>query len=225
MQRCFVVAMIVVVSTFAAGPGLAQGIPDVTHHSVGNNINLGGFDLAGDDSGVVDSRVVKEVIIRDAFNNGLPNQTVTIRFANCTSQDIRLSADQPHHPGGLFDCANKMVSAVTDANGVARFRVAGSANNTGGNSPGLSTACAEARIGSTVIGMLRVAAYDQNGVSGVNPVDLSLYLSDLFGPGAPANYRCRVDYNGDLALNVIDLSYFLTTMFQNGSKESHSICP
>src|SRR5262245_41771238 len=122
------------------------GVPDATKSSVGNFINLGGHT-----TGTVDVRVVKTLVVRDASNAGVANATVEIRFANCVSQDIRLSGTQPHHPGALFDCPNKIVSAITDGSGTGTFRIAGGATSVSGtNPPGATTACAEVRVGSTV---------------------------------------------------------------------------
>jgi len=74
------------------------------------------------------------------FQNGhpYPGSTVMVVFTDCTAADIRLGSVHPP-PGLVLDCANNMVTAMSDAEGVARF--AGAANNGGGSPPAAGGLC------------------------------------------------------------------------------------
>jgi hypothetical protein len=144
-----------------------------------------------------------------------------ITFTNCTNQDIRLCNIQPNHPGALFNCAAKTVTAVTNAAGVATFLVAGGANNPGGNPAGALAGCASVQADGVPMGNLTVGAPDENNIGGVNVVDLSSFAGDRFGA-----YRGRSDFNGDGAVNVLDLAIFAGFRFGGGSVAScGAACP
>ena len=190
---------------FVPGFAFAQGVPDPSFNTIGTHVNLGA--LSG---GVVDSRVTKTVTIRDAFNNAVAGATVVIYFSTCTSQDIRLAVDQPHHAGQI-DCAAKTVSAITDASGNAVFRIAGGALSGPGNPPGAGNpGCALVRVDGVLQGSLFVGAYDNNLSTGVNPGDLSNWLGDRMAFIAnPANYRGRSDFDGSATISPADASAIL----------------
>jgi len=197
-----------------AGAAMA-GVPDPLNSLIGTVINLG-----GNTGGVVDVRAEKTVTIRDAFNNPISNSTVVITFTNCTNQDIRLCNNQPNHPG-LFNCAQKTVTAVTNASGVATFRVAGGATNNGGNPPGALAGCATVQADGVPMGNLTVGAPDENNAGGVSVGDLGAFGGDRFG-----SYRGRSDFNGDGAVTVGDLGIF--GQFRNGGGSASSCavaCP
>jgi hypothetical protein len=197
-----------------AGAAMA-GIPDPALSTLGTVINLG-----GNTGGTVDVLAQKTVTIRDAFNNPIQNSTVVITFTNCTNQDIRLCNNQPNHPG-LFNCVAKTVTAVTNASGVATFRVAGGANNPGGNPPGALAGCATVQADGVPMGSLTVGAPDENNSGGVVVTDLSAFAGDRFGA-----YRGRSDFNGDNAVNVLDLAIFSQFRFGGGSTAScGAACP
>src|SRR5262245_47026067 len=198
-----------------AGAAMA-GVPDPAASSIGVVINLG-----GNTAGTVDVRAEKTMTIRDAFNNPIGNSTVVITFTNCTSQDIRLCNNQPNHPGALFNCAAKTVTAVTNAAGVATFRVAGGANNNGGNPAGALAGCATVQADGVPMGSLTVGAPDENNTGGVTVADLSSFAGDRFGL-----YRGRSDFNGDNAVTVADLAIFSQFRFGGGSNASCAAgCP
>jgi hypothetical protein len=82
------------------------------------------------------------------------------------------------------------------------------------------TPCAQVWADGVLIGRLRVKACDQDGMNGVSPADLSLFLSDRFRstcghyPRADcATYRSRSDLNDDGRIDVADLSLFLHERF------------
>jgi hypothetical protein len=208
-----------VCGVLAASAAMA-GVPDPTKSTIpNNNINLGAYTASGDGNGVVNAEAIKQITVRDAGNNPIANSTVVINFTNCVSQDIRLSNDQRHHPGALFNCPAKTVTAVTNASGVAEFRVSGGATNSG-NSAGHTTGCAEVRADGVLLGTIRVGAPDENFASGINVIDLGLFASDRFGA-----YRSRSDFDGSGAVNVLDLGIWADFRFGPGAAFTHSLCP
>lgn len=63
---------------------------------------------------------------------------------------------------------------------------------------------------------LNVAAYDQNGSGGVNPADISVWLSDSFD----VDFEGRSDFNCSNGVNPADLSLLLQTSLLAGSVQS-----
>ncbi len=207
-----------------AGAAMA-GVPSAANSTIGTGINL-----VGTAGGVVDVKGQKLIIVRDALNQPVQNSTVTINFSACAAADIRLCSTQPFAGVGV-SCGNKEVVALTDATGTATFRVVGGAVNPGGGSPG-SPAAGYGPQGATVkadgvqLGLLTVSAFDQNNTSGVNTVDIALFLNDRFSISSIANLRGRSDFNGDNAVNPIDLALLLAARGANGSTTScASSCP
>src|SRR5206468_3037498 len=94
-------------------------------------------------------------------------------------------------PGVQIDCGQKTVSALTDQAGSVTFIIAGSAANRGALASGAG--CAPVRAGSppVVVRQLSVAAFDQDGVNGVNALDEALWRDDF----ASGQYRARSDYD------------------------------
>jgi hypothetical protein len=83
----------------------------------------GGVQLAGETGGVVDKRAEMRVTVLNAMDHQpLPGAVVQLLLGNCVGNDLHLSTTQPHHPGNLFDCAARTVSAISFADGIARFR-------------------------------------------------------------------------------------------------------
>jgi hypothetical protein len=182
----------------------------------------GGIQFAGETGGIVDPRAEMRVQVLNAMNQQpLPGSIVQIRFANCVGNDLHLSTSQPDHPGSLFDCASFTVSAITLADGIARFRLLGSASSGPGNPPGLTSGCAEVRVDGIIINpVVRVGAYDLDGKNGVNAADQALFLATLFA--GPSGYRTRADLNGDGLCNAADLARMLNVLFGGGSLTSNA---
>ena len=204
------------ITTIAAPAG--AGLPCIPGplSQIGPGIVLGGWANGG-----VDAHAAKTVTIYDCLDQPVVGGVVMIDFSGCTSQDIRLCDAQPNHPAGLFNCGQKRVMAITDANGVATFRVAGGATHMGANTPGAGAGCARIYVDGIAAGLLTVGAPDENGIGGVDVADLSAFAADRFG-----NYRGRSDLNGDNAVTVGDLAVFAAFRFGGGSTASCSFsCP
>ena len=197
------------------------GVPSAVHCTLPS-----GIQLVGTSSGVPDVKGQAQVVVRDASSNPVANATVTIDFApfelnapTCAGSDLHLCNTQPFG-GNSIVCTSteKTVSAYTNASGVATFRIVGSTAVSPGNPPGVTQACARVRIGTYILGHLRVGAYDLNNSGGVNSADQSLFLEVMFA--SPAGYRSRADYNGDGFCNSADYSKFISVMFGAGSNNS-----
>lgn len=193
----------------AAGAAFA-GVPNLGQSTVGNSLLLG-----GQSGGVVDSRVEKNITIRDAAGNVVPNSVVTINLTTCTAGDIRLCSTQPF-AGTFINCAAKTVSKVTSAGGVATFRIVGGATNNGGNPAGVGVGCATVSADGVPLGNMTVGTPDENGglggLGGVDVLDTGAFFGDRFGA-----YRGRSDMNGDGAVDVLDTATFFNVRFGAGS--------
>src|SRR5262245_11631719 len=105
--------------------------------------------------------------IRDAANNPVPNSVIVINAAGCPGTEIRLSSNQPH-AGVFVNCAAKTVSAVTNASGVATFRLLGRIGTHPGFAAGKATLCGSVAADGVALGAINVAVADQNGAGGCN---------------------------------------------------------
>ena len=204
------------------------GVPDAAHSSIGV-----GITLVGTTSGIADVKGQKLIVVKDATGTPVQNSTVVINFTNCAAAEMRLCTTQPFAGVGV-SCAGKTVVALTDATGTATFRVVGFALNPGGGvfnapAPGYGANGASVAADGVPLGSLTVGAFDENGTSGVNTVDIALFLNDRFSfnPGnAVATERGRSDYDGNQAINPVDLALLLAARTAGGSSVScAAACP
>lgn len=194
--------------------GLALVPPAVAHAACpgGNNSLIPRcIAVVGTIAGVVDPAGEFTVTVRDEFNNPCPDREVLVDFSayGAFPNDIRISATQPF--GGQAVIGNA-VRRVTDANGVATFDILGGAHNLG-DSPGIGAGGATIIANGVSLGSVTVQAFDQDLTGGITANDLSLWLSDKFGPGAPYYGRSDYDCNGSLGAN--DLSVWVGVKFSS----------
>jgi len=165
-------------------------------------------------------------VVRDAANNPVPNSVVVISMAGCTSAEIRLSSNQPF-AGVFVNCAAKSVSAVTNASGIATFRLLGRIASHPGTGSGATAQCASVSADGVSLGTINVAVADQNGAGGCNAADGSLFLADRDTPAG--QNRARSDFNGAIstpAVNAADGSLFLQLRDFSGVDASEAAdCP
>jgi len=199
--------------------------------SLANSTVPRGIQLVGHDAGTPDLQGIAVVIVRDASGVAVPGVTVYIDFELCMppnqpSKDLWFQRDQFRQSVDGFPMywtnwsgivgppptRTPVAWATTDVLGRARFQILGSASAAPGNSPGITSPCARVTIEGLGSVLLHVSAYDLNGMTGVNPVDLSLFLPTLFG-----QYRSRADYNGSGTVTAADVSRWLTVFFGSGS--------
>jgi len=214
--------------------------PTAAHGSVpspANSIVPTHFSLVGTSNDIADPAGGFTVFLRDLANIPIEGALVVVDLSQCP--DVRLCAD-PHDgcvPGSLatmgggggpppfdscqtVDCATRTVRKFSSAAGTASFRIVGSSIGpmSGSGSP---AHCARVYEDGVLIGSPSVSLYDLNG-GGVGPSDLSVWLTDFFGPYNPP----RSDYNGSGLVDPADLSSWLILFFGAGSAVGcTNLCP
>ncbi len=156
-----------------------------------------------------------QVVVRDLANNPMPFVAVVVDLSG--APDLRMCGDQLDASLTL-DCAHAKVSALTDANGIARFTLLG-----GGFGPALTIGYpAQFYCQGILLGSVPVSSYDLDGQGGVSANDLSVWLAE-FASGTPY-VRSDFDCSGDVGAN--DLSFWLAA-FASGTQigSCGSTCP
>jgi hypothetical protein len=164
-----------------------------------------GFNLVGTTGGVADPRGQFTIIVRDLAQNPIPGSSVVIDFNACTP-DIRVCSVQP--AGGVTaDCSGAVgeINVVTDGAGTVVLRIVGGANNIASGTPAAGFKCATVYADGVNLGTVNVGAYDENGGTGVNPADVSVWLPDSFD----GDFEGRSDFNCTNSINPADLSLLL----------------
>jgi hypothetical protein len=221
-----------------AGVAMA-GTPDPSTSTIGTIIQLGDTTTivqaagGGFTENSATARSNKTVVVRDIANAFVAGATVRAYFGNCYGFEIRLANHQPSHPNPSgnppgFDCATRVVTALTDVNGVATFRIIGSTNLVSGGAAGAPEGCctitAQAPGGPEVtLGTNSVAVADLQGANGMNGVDFTFYLAVRFG-GA-GGYRPRCNYVGAAGtVDGQDTVAFLGYRWGDGTTGNYPIC-
>jgi hypothetical protein len=159
-------------------------------------------------SGVADPISQFTVTYRDLANNPVAGALIVVDFGACA--ELRLCSES-HDPNVVVDCASRTVRQVTDANGVAIFRVAGWSVAAPGT-PGTGYNAGRIYADGVLLGSPTVAIYDLD-MHGLGASDLSALLSDLFS----GNNAARGDYDASGQLGASDLSTWLRAYFAGGS--------
>jgi hypothetical protein len=146
----------------------------------------------------------------------VPNATVWLD-TDC-GPDVALCALQPGWGGS--DACPRLIG-FTNSAGEITFRLVGSATNFSGAGPGYSGApcsagCITVRVNGVITGRLSAAAYDQNSSGGVNPADISVWLTDSFS----GRYFSRSDFDFNNVLSPADLSLLLDVSLDGLSQQS-----
>ncbi len=173
--------------------------------------------LVGQSGGVPDPRGSFTVTVRDLANNPIPGADVILDLSQCF--DLRLAAVQPY-PGLVVECPPRRVRAITDASGVARFCIAGSAVNSGA-SPGAGFVKGTMYVNNTVVGHVEVAALDQTGDDGLSAGDLSAWIADFLSGSAFG----RSDYDGNGSLGANDMAIWVKCFLAAGSVQGAASLP
>jgi hypothetical protein len=176
--------------------------------------------LVGTGGGIADPLATFTVIVRDESDQPVPDTPVVVDFSNCP--DARPAAEQPYL-GLSVDCPGLTVSAVTDAEGRADFCIVGGVRQF---APASAGACARILAGPsrTQLGVVRVGAYDLDGVDGVGIHDALVWSCDWSAYVFGLQYRARSDLNGDLMVNAGDLSFFTAVWARMFSTRSGARC-
>ena len=218
--RCFIPATLVALVAIVLLPAAvsAECPPDgLGVPCTANSTIPCGIELVGAAGGVADPLGQFVVVVRDVANNPVAGADVSLDFGSCF--DTRIATAQPYQ--GITVACNggaAVVHATTDANGQARFRIAGGGTLTAGGAPGAGYGCAVVRAGTETLGAVNVAALDLNGASGLNPVDLALFLSDSFA--SASGYVGRLDYNCSHSVNPADFAMLISASLGGGSSSS-----
>lgn len=177
-----------------------------------------GLNLVGTAAGVADPRGEFTITVRDLAHNPIIGSSVVIDFNACEI-DIRVCSVQPV-AGVTADCSGAVgeINAVTNGVGAVVLRIVGGARNIAPGSPGELFKCATVYADGVNLGNINVGAPDENGSGGVNPADISVWLSDSFA--FPGVYVGRSDFNCTQSINAADLSQMLSFSLGAGSTAS-----
>lgn len=151
--------------------------------------------------GAIDPAAEFMVTIRDLASNPQWGRVVVVDFSACAPAVI---CGVSGNSCDSLAAPSRRVTAVTNTDGRAVFRVAGCARNSGGT-PVPAGGTATVSSCGVVLRTVPVAFSDQNGDDGLGANDLSAWLGDVFG----ASYFARSDYDGDGTLGANDLSVWL----------------
>ena len=171
--------------------------------------------LVGNAAGTIDVAGQFTVTVRDLANIPINNSLVVVDFSGANGLQL---CNSGAFAGVTIDCGTQTARAFTGAGGTVTFRIAGHANNAGGNQPPYPP-YSDGKIFADGV-LLRsptVLAYDNDGV-GMGAGDLSAFLGDFFGGNNPS----RADFDCSGGLGASDLSAWLTVFFASGSTSN---CP
>lgn len=166
-----------------------------------------------DANGVPAANGAFTVFVRDLANVPVAFSQVQIEFADCASPfDVLLQATQPQH-GLTVDCVANIVRLTADEQGRATFILVGGARNQAGESPTSLGGCARVRADGVILGIISVAAFDQNGSSGLTPADIGALVTDLFS----SQIRSRSDLSCSNDISPADLSLLVAQLFSSAT--------
>jgi hypothetical protein len=185
-------------------PALASA-PDPSQCTVPDLLTLVGRNGGG----TVDPAAPFTVVVRRPSGLLMEGASVVLDFSACT--DLRICVDQGN-PNVIVDCQYHTVRGLTDHFGQVTLRVAGSAANNGA-SPGPTGPALVVYADGVFLKTVRVAAFDENGASGVDGDDQSAWLADFLSGQSYA----RSDFDGDGILSGNDLSLWVAAFFSGAS--------
>ena len=203
MRSLFVVACL---ATLACGfiPAASAGVPSPPNATFPRCIGIMGHNAGG----IPDPLSEFVVTFRDLANNPVTGAMVVIDFSACT--ELRLCSDD-HNPNIFVDCPTRTVRSLTNANGVATFRVMGWSVATSGT-PGSPYDSAKVFADGLLLGSSTVQIFDLDK-NGLGAGDLGSWLGDFFSGNNPA----RGDYDCSGTLGAADLGEWLGRYFASGS--------
>jgi hypothetical protein len=181
------------------------GPPSPGNSTIPSRVLIVGLGPAGPDSAMGQATCT----YRDLANHPIPGAVVTLDFSACN--DLVLASDQLD-PRLLTNCAANTVSAVTDANGNARFTIMGSGTAAPAHPPRVLAVYADADF----LGYMAVALLERDGSAGLTLADLSFWAADFF----TGDFIERSDLDGSGYVSISDLSIWAAAYF-NG----HNVSP
>jgi hypothetical protein len=172
----------------------SANVPDPTQ-----SITPGFMRLMGHDGATADPFGTFSVTVKDLAGNVIANSSVVVDFSG--TNDIQICSDQ--FGNSTADCPSLTVRKFTDGSGVATFTIIGNALTA--IPAGSPLNAVKIFADGVLLSSPNAAAFDLNGTSGVNGIDLSSWLGDFGGGLNPP----RSDYNGDATVSGLDLSVWL----------------
>jgi hypothetical protein len=182
---------------------LSAGVPEPSRSTVPPYVYVVGTTTSGEPDPF--GRVT--VVVRNAFNDPLPNSIVWLDFSACC--DIRLCESGIGH-----ECAAGVVRDTTDGQGRCTFTVVGAARDPGtAIAPCQKEGCGahavkvmvNAGTGITWLGEMTAVALDQNGSAGGSngttgsDVSALILLFGAVATGSPYRGRGDIDANGSIS--------------------------
>jgi hypothetical protein len=173
------------------------------------------ISLVGNAGGVIDPAGAFTVTVRDLANLPINNSLVVVDFSSASGLQL---CNTGAFAGVTIDCGTQTARAFTGPGGTVTFRIAGHANNSGGNlAPYATYNDGKIFADGVLLSSPTVHAFDQDG-NGMGAADLSAWIGDFFGGHNPS----RSDYDCSGAIGAADLSAWLGVFFGNGSVSN---CP
>jgi len=213
--------LLVVLGLLATAAVAAAGIPDP-----GNSITPSFIDLVGCKGGVADPFGAFTVTVLDAASNPVQGCEVKIDFN--TDLYVYDTITGLTVVCGAAPVKDVVVSAVTDADGVANFTITGATINTNGNATGTGLNGATIYACEVNLGNATVTVYDENGATtlkGVEGTDLSAWIGD-FGKQGTIGYKGRSDFDHSGTISGTDLSAWIRRFGKGDSAAScGTLCP
>jgi hypothetical protein len=173
---------------------------------------------------------LNKVTILDVGGFPVVNCPVSLTFC----ADVKLYDAVPGHAEQLMSCdivtGKSTITVITDAFGVAQFYLIGaSLNVAAGNPAGTGAGCVTITAGGVPFGTATATAFDQNGIAGVrgvDPGDVSCWLSDFGKQGLPGyGYKGRSDYSHVNGVDPGDVSIWLYVFgLTNSSQTCGNLC-
>ena len=208
--HCLTLAITFLALAAAVPAGADTPIPPI-NATIPDHVVLVGRGPAGPDSAIGHVTVT----IRDFANNPIEGSHVIFDFLACT--DMAPAADQ-RDPRLSVDCSWPHVTAVTDANGIARLTVLGAGASGPATPPGAFKVYAD----GVLLGFPRLSVLERDGVNGLTLADLGFWAADLFSDLHPM----RSDFDGNGFVGLADLSIWAAAYFNGGNTVPiGAVCP
>jgi len=201
MRQMLVPALFLALYVPAFQPAFA-GVPGPGNWRLPAHVTLVGLGPAGPDSAV--GHVTCTIL--DLANGPVPGTVVTLDFSSCS--DIAIVSDQ-RDPRLFTNCPARSVSAVADANGVARFTIMGSGKMAPAHSPQSLRIYGDGIYG----GSASVAVLERDRSGGLTLADMSFWAADYFSGANPE----RADLDAVTGVNLLDLSVWAGAYFSGSN--------
>jgi len=169
--------------------------------------------LMGHQSGPGDPAGEFCITVRSYTGEALANSAARLDLSGCPG--VRLCADQFDPNLIWIRCSPPAVAKVSNAFGTVCFRLIGSTTvSPGGSCPPMH--CLQLSVDGVQFPSVSVATPDLDGVGGLSPADLALWLEFFFNGS-----NCSLaDFDGSGDLGPADLSEWLDLYFAGGSTAS-----